>query len=194
MIVELISVTPDAEKLIEEAGRVCYQSKIGDKTIIQRWIKSGHKSLLEHASATFRVSEVSRALTHQLVRHRTFSFSQKSQRYVREDGFGFVIPDSIKHHPNELALSAYLALMEAVQNTYKAFIEDGIPKEDARSILPNACHTEIVFTSDFRNLRHFFELRLDKTSQWEIRRMANKMLEIVKEIAPNVFYDMEVAE
>jgi len=194
MIVELISVTPDCERVIEEAGRTCYQSKIGDPTIIQRWIKSSHDSVIEHASATFRISEVSRALTHQLVRHRIASYSQQSQRYVREDGFDFVVPDSIKHHPNELALSAYLALMEAIQNTYKAFIEDGIPKEDARFILPNSCHTEIVVTMNFRAMRNFFKLRLDKHSQWEIRLMAGFMLEMVKNLAPNVFYDMEVAE
>lgn len=191
MKVELLSITPDCESVIEEAGRTCYQSKPGDKTIIQRWIKSGHLSILEHASVTFRISEVSRALTHQLVRHRTFKFSQQSQRYVKEDGFDYVVPDSIKHHPNELVFASYTAIMEAIQNTYNEYIKDGVPKEDARFILPNSCHTEIVVTADFRNLRHFFELRLDKTSQWEIRVLADKMLEIVKEIAPNCFFDIE---
>jgi thymidylate synthase (FAD) len=194
MKVELMSITPKCEKVIEEAGRTCYKSKIGDRTIIQRWIKAGHLSLLEHASVTFRISEVSRALTHQLVRHRTASFSQQSQRYVKEDGFDFLIPDSIKTHPNELVLASYLAIMEAIQNTYNEYIKDGIPKEDARFILPNACYTEIVVTFDFRNLRHFFELRLDKHSQWEIRVLAGKMLDIVKEFAPNCFFDIEKGE
>jgi len=191
MKVELITITPDCESVIEEAGRTCYQSKPGDKTIIQRWIRAGHLSILEHACITFRISEVSRALTHQLVRHRTFSFSQQSQRYVREDGFDYVVPDSIKNHPNELVLASYTAIMEAIQNTYNEYIKDGIPKEDARFLLPNACHTEIVVTADFRNLKHFFGLRLDKHSQWEIRAMANKMLGIVKPLAPNCFYDIE---
>jgi thymidylate synthase ThyX len=117
--------------------------------------------------------------------------SQQSQRYVKEDGFEFVVPNSIKHHPNELVLASYLAIMESIQNIYKGYIEDGVPKEDARFILPNACHTEIVFTSDFRNLRHFFGLRLDKHSQWEIRCMAGQMLDIVKPLAPNCFFDIE---
>ena len=194
MKVELLAVTPEPEKLIEQAGRTCYQSEVGDPTIIQRWIKSGHESVIEHSSVTFRISEISRACSHQLVRHRIgVSFSQQSQRYVSEDNFGFVIPDSIKNS-SELALSAYLSMMEAIQNTYKAFIGDGIPREDARMLLPNACHTEIVVTMNFRALRNFFKLRLDRHAQWEIRRMAEAMLDIIKPIAPNVFWDIKKEE
>lgn len=188
MKVEILSITPNAESLIEEAGRTCYQSKIGDPTIIQRWIKSGHHSMLEHASATFRVSEVSRALTHQLVRHRIgFSYSQQSQRYVKEDGFGFVIPDSIKN--NEDANPFFAEIMDMLQMAYNDLVQMGIPKEDARFVLPNACYTEIVVTMNFRAARNFFNLRLDKTAQWEIRQMANLMLDILKNHAPNCFYD-----
>lgn len=188
MKIELLAITPDAEKLIEEAGRTCYQSKIGDPTIIQRWIKSGHESMIEHASATFRVSEISRALTHQLVRHRIASYSQQSQRYVSEDQFGFIIPDEIIKTG---VSQEYLGFMADVQEFYNFLISKGVKKEDARFVLPNACHTEIVFTMNFRALRNFFNLRLDKHAQWEIREMAKEMLTILKNYAPNCFYDME---
>lgn len=193
MKIELLSITPDAEKLIEEAGRTCYQSTPGDPTIIQRWIKAGHESMTEHACVTFRVSEVSRALTHQLVRHRIgFSYSQQSQRYVNEDGFGYVIPPSIAENP--AAVEQFINLMDKIQTYYALLREQGIKKEDARFVLPNACHTEIVVTMNFRAARNFFKLRLDKHAQWEIRQMAGYMLSILKQYAPNVFYDMEVSE
>ena len=192
MRVELISITPNCEQVIEEAGRTCYKSPIGNPEIIKNWIKAGHESVIEHASATFRVSEVSRALTHQLVRHRIgFSYSQQSQRYVNEDEFGYVIPESIKNHEDEKVLDVYKDIMFTVQKAYKTFIEAGIKKEDARFLLPNACHTEIVVTMNFRAARNFFALRLHKTAQWEIRQLANYMLSILKHHAPNVFYDME---
>lgn len=191
MKIELLAITPDAEKLIEEAGRTCYQSKVGDPTIIQRWIKSGHESMIEHASATFRVSEISRALTHQLVRHRIASYSQQSQRYVSEDQFGFIIPDEIIKTG---VSQEYLGFMADVQEFYNFLISKGVKKEDARFVLPNACHTEIVFTMNFRALRNFFNLRLDKHAQWEIREMAKEMLTILKSYAPNCFYDIEVTE
>jgi thymidylate synthase (FAD) len=186
MKVELLSITPECEKLIEVAGRTCYQSEVGDPSIIQRWIKSGHLSILEHASATFKIYEVSRALTHQLVRHRTGKFSQQSQRYVSENSFDYVIPDSIVD--NELAFD-YEDVMNKLKWFYKMAVSKGVKKEDARFILPNACHTEIIATFDFRNLRHFLELRLDKHAQWEIRQLADYMLSLVKPHAPNCFYD-----
>ena len=191
MIVELISVTQDAERIIEEAGRTCYQSPPGNPKIIQAWIKAGHESMIEHASATFRVSEVSRALTHQLVRPRLASYSQQSQRYVNEKQFGYVIPDSIK----EAGLAVQQLFVDAMvraQDAYNMLRMEGIPKEDARFVLPNACHTEIVITMNFREYRHFFKLRTDKHAQWEIRKMANIMATLLKSQAPNVFFDYEV--
>jgi len=190
MIVELISVTQDAERIIEEAGRTCYQSPPGNPKIIQAWIKAGHESMIEHASATFRVSEVSRALTHQLVRHRLASYSQQSQRYVNEQQFGYVTPDSIKNSDEHIQ-RMYTAAMVYLQTTYDLLRAADIPKEDARFVLPNACHTEIVITMNFREYRHFFKLRTDKHAQWEIRKMAGIMLQALKESAPNVFFDME---
>ena len=190
MKVELITITPEAEKVLEEAGRTCYMSKVGDPTIIQRWIKSGHESVVEHSQATFRISGVSRAFSHQLVRHRIASYSQVSQRYTSSDNFPFVIPSSIDK--NEEAFQVYDKAMCDLRIAYAKLIELGIPKEDSRMLLPNACCTEIVVTMNFRAMRNFFKLRLDKHAQWEIRTVANEMLKIVKPIAPNVFFDFEV--
>jgi thymidylate synthase (FAD) len=187
MKVELLSITPECEKLIEVAGRTCYQSEVGDPSIIQRWIKSGHESVIEHCSATFKVSEVSRALTHQLVRHRIgFSYSQQSQRYVKESQFEYVIPASIVEAD---MVEQYMGFMYIVQEFYNTLTEKGVKKEDARFVLPNACYTEIVVTLNFRAARNFFKLRLDKHAQWEIRQMANFMLSLLKSKAPNCFYD-----
>ena len=187
MRVEILSITPNCEQVIEEAGRTCYKSPVGNPEIIKNWIKAGHESVIEHASATFRVSEVSRALTHQLVRHRIgFSYSQQSQRYVNEDEFGYVTPESIKNHEDGKVLDVYKDIMHTIQKAYKTFIEAGIKKEDARFLLPNACHTEIVVTMNFRAARNFLKLRLDKHAQWEIRQLANYILSILKHHAPNV--------
>jgi len=190
MKIELITITVDAEKIIEESGRTCYKSKLGNAMIIRNWIRSGHTSVVEHASATFRISGVSRAFSHQLVRHRIASYSQMSQRYTSSDNFPFVIPNSID--VNDTAFQVYDKAMCDLRVAYAQLIELGIPKEDARMLLPNACCTEIVATMNFRSLRNFFQLRLDAHSQWEIRAVANEMLKIVKPLAPNVFFDFEV--
>ncbi|TFF63722.1 MAG: FAD-dependent thymidylate synthase [Promethearchaeota archaeon] len=193
MKVELLYITPNAEKLIEEAGRTSYQSferltKDSYKRFITMLIKRGHESVLEHASASFRISGISRALTHQLVRHRFCSFTQQSQRYVDEENFNYIEPEDIKE--NGEAHEKYLHLMEDIRKYYEEFRELGIKKEDARYILPNATESEIVLTANFRELRHILELRGEKAAQWEIRRMAIRILKILKEKVPNVFQDM----
>ena len=188
MKIELLHITPDAEKLIEQAGRTCYKSEKGNPSIIKRWVESGHESVIEHASATFRISGVSRALTHQLVRHRIgFSYSQESQRYVNAENFDYVMPESIALSSSEYV---YLSIIHNLKRTYAELIKAGIPKEDARYILPNAVTTEIVVTANFRALRNFFKLRCDKKAQWEIRELANEMLSICKENVKYVFDDM----
>jgi len=197
MKVELLYITPNAEKLIEEAGRTSYQSfeKLTEdsyKRFITMLIKRGHESVLEHASASFRISGISRALTHQLVRHRFCSFTQQSQRYVDEENFNFIEPEDIKE--NVRAHDKYLHLMEDIRNCYEEFRNLGIKKEDARYILPNATESEIVLTANFRELRHILELRGEKAAQWEIRRMAIIMLKILKEKVPNIFQDMIIDE
>ena len=190
MNIELLTITPDCEYVIERAGRICYNSKMGDPTIIQRWIKSGHESVIEHGVVSFIVSDVSRSESHQHVRHRIASFAQVSQRYVDEYGFNYVMPPSIKD--NVKAEEIFIECMEHIQSAYDELTTLGIKKEDARFVLPNACTTKFAVTMNFRELRSFFKLRRDSHAQWEIREVANKMLEIVKPYAPNVFFDMWV--
>ena len=193
MKVELIAYTPNPEETIEKAARICYNSQCGDyekrKKFLSGLIKSGHTSTIEHASATFKFSEVSRALTHELVRHRLFSFSQRSQRYCSEDKAGFVIPDTIKE--NDRFSKEYSDLIDRITNLYEDMVNLGkIPKEDARYILPNACHTEIFVSGNFREWRHFLELRLSPRAQWEIRQLAHLVLNDLYNVAPIVFQDL----
>ena len=192
--VELLAITPNAEKLIESCGRTCYEShdKITEdshKKLIRHLMKSGHTSVFEHACATFRITDVSRSLTHQLVRHRMASPSQKSQRYVKEKNFDYVIPDSIAN--NDKAMAKYEMGMIYIENLYNDLVKDGIKKEDARYVLPNACSTVIDMTFNFRSMFNLFALRGDKHAQWEIRRMVMEILDIVKEHAPTVFESYE---
>ncbi len=192
MKVELLYITPEPEKVIEKAGRVAHQSfdkEAPDSHIkfIRMLIKLGHTSVLEHAVASFKISGVSRSLTHQLVRHRIASYTQKSQRYVDESTFEYVIPDKIKE--NEVASDIYNNFMNYCKETYKKLKEIGIPKEDARFVLPNATKTEIVITANLREFRHMISLRGSKEAQWEIRRMFIEILKILKEHAPTVFED-----
>jgi len=194
--VELLSNTPNPEELIEKAGRVCYQSETKTEKIrrvfIQNIIRRGHTSVLEHASASFLVDGISRACSHQLVRHRIgFSFSQTSQRYVKVENLteNYVIPESIKFSPE--ALERMDDVIEFIGNQYEYLTHDlGVPKEDARYILPNATFTSIMVTANFRAWRNFLELRCDKHAQKEIRDMAQIILQHLNSIAPIVFGDL----
>lgn len=188
--IELVAYTPNPEKVIENAGRTCYESldKMDENSHIKHirhLVKSGHTSVLEHATATFRLKGVSRSLTHQLVRHRIASYSQKSQRYVKENDFDYVVPDAIVDI--DLAMSKYELGMIYIDNLYNDLVGLGIRKEDARYVLPNAAVTEIVISINFRSLFNFFDQRGDAHAQWEIRRGAIQILEFMKEIAPTVF-------
>ncbi len=195
--VELLSITPNAEKLIEKAGRTCYLSfdrtdVESEKKFIRMIVRSGHHSVLEHASATFRIQGGSRSFTHQLVRHRVCAFSQQSQRYVNETDFSVIVPDSI--NKNSEAKEVFLSFVKHAQNTYSKLKKLGIKKEDARFILPNAIESEIVMTANFRELRHIFKERCIKAAQWEIREIAIEMLKIMKKEAPVVFEDFVINE
>ena len=195
--ITLLAVTPRAEKLIEEAGRTCYLSfdrmdDTSEQNFIRRCIKSGHHSILEHASASFRIRGASRAFTHQLVRHRVASFSQQSQRYVSEEEFNYVVPPDIAANP--AALAAFRAFIESARLAYVKLREAGIKKEDARFVLPNALESEIVFSANFRELRHVFALRCARGAQWEIRRVCLEMLRIMQKEAPSVFGDFVIDE
>ena len=193
--------TPEPDQVCNLAARVCVSDEIpemeyvdhrirfwtdGDCKALKHAIQSGHESVAEHASFTFAVSGVSRALTHQLVRHRVASFSQQSQRYVDMSGFNYVVPESILGASDDV-FNEYASLMDTIDKTYQSFIERGIPDEDARYIIPQSCCTNIIVTMNARELRHFFALRCCERAQWEIRELANKMLTLVEPVAPKLF-------
>jgi thymidylate synthase (FAD) len=197
MKVELLFITPDAEKFIETAGRTSYlsfnrQGEDTEKAFIRMLIRNGHLSVLEHAYATFRISGVSRALTHQLVRHRLCSFTQQSQRYVNEGDFNYVEPESVRSNPE--AHSIFTWFMDDAKRLYSALQELGIRKEDARFVLPNAVESQIVVTANLREWRHIIELRGSSKAQWEIRTMAIEILKILKDHTPTIFEDLEIDE
>jgi len=196
--VTLISHTNEPEQTITAAIRQCYSSKGGAelkkktkqevvRRLIKQIISSGHTSTIEHASFTFAVEGVSRALTHQLVRHRLASYSQQSQRYVEaKNGLSYIIPPKVKSHRASLEL--YQQQIQAIYNSYRQLIKQGIDKEDARYLLPNAVETKIIITMNARELLHFLEKRLCTRAQWEIRVLAHRMLQAVKKVAPTIFH------
>lgn len=197
MQIELLAITPDAEKLIEDAGRTCYLSfdkktAGSERRFIQGLVKAGHTSVLEHGYVTFRLKGVSRAFTHQLVRHRLCAFSQQSQRYVNEKKFTYITPAKI--YNNSEAKKIYDKFLEESRNLYVKLQALNISNEDARYILPNAVCSEIVFSTNFRELRHIFEVRGSKRAQWEIREACIEMLKIMKEKVPSVFADFVIDE
>lgn len=196
MRVELIAHTPDPDKICATAARLCYSPRGASDLIdyginangLKHVIASGHESVIEHATFTFSVEGVSRALSHQLVRHRVASYSQQSQRYVTMKNPSYVIPESIKGCGTGV-IRTYVGIMDKLTTMYNSLIDLGIPPEDARYILPNACATNIVVTMNARELRHFFSLRCCNRAQWEIRELADKMLELCKDVAPIIFED-----
>jgi thymidylate synthase (FAD) len=196
MKVELIAVTRylrgngTPEELLEHAGRVCYRSEkrgeAGD--FLQARIQEGHESIIEHASVTFEISGISRACSHQLVRHRIASYSQESQRYVDLSDPELVMPPSIAQSPE--AMGIWGGLTGRMKEAYRDLRRLGIRKEDSRFLLPNATATRIVVTMNFRELLHFFRVRCDRTAQWEIRALAKEMLKLAYQVAPSVFQDL----
>jgi len=209
--VELLTMTANATDVVYAACRQCYSTgfagdmfadsvkgepSLEDKEkFIRKIVKSGHESPLEHVSLTFAVKGISRSCSLQLVRHRMASYSQQSQRYVSMDDFGFIIPPTINDDPELKKL--FTDSMEDIQQKYNAVVKalnkKGITgeaaKQDARFILPEASETKIVLTMNARELLHFFSQRCCSRAQWEIRRMANRMLEIAKEKIPSIFGD-----
>ena len=180
MKVTLTRVTENPIRAIEEAASNCYDSEpTDDGRIMKACYKSGHHSVLEFADFTFHIEGVSRALLAQITRHRVASFAVRSQRYVKEDNFGFVTPKTIK--ANTDALLEYISLMEQCQHTYRHLVEYGVPAEDARFVLPNACETVLEVKMNGRELIHFMNERLCTRAQWEIRELAQKMkTEVIK--------------
>jgi thymidylate synthase (FAD) len=200
MKVELIKFTPDPDLTCAAAALSCHSSiSMGEllkkidqekmKKILNETIKKGHHSVIEHANFTFSICGVSRALTHQLVRHRIASYSQQSQRYVDLNEPCYIIPNSIKNNPK--CKQKYYEFMKESWRLYNDLIKEKIPLEDARFVLPNATATNITITMNARELIHFFNLRCSNDAQWEIREMANTMREQVKKVAPIIFNSIQ---
>ena len=220
MKVKLLAHTPEAEKIIATAAKLCYSSSdieslkdgLTDEKVesfVAMIASIGHESVMEHVSFTFGIEGSSRACSHQLVRHRIASYSQKSQRYVNENGFEFITPPEIA--ADEQAKAEFDKQMAALTESYskiaeiltakhtKTFLEQGMDEkeaaskarkkanEDARFVLPNACETKIVVTMNVRSLFNFFKHRCCNRAQWEIKAVADEMLRLCREVAPNVF-------
>ena len=185
MKVTLTRITEDPILAIEEAASNCYNSEAtGDGRIMKHCIKSGHTSVTEFCDFTFHIEGISRALSHQLVRHRMASYAQRSQRYCSEDGFNYVTPSSIKNNPT--ALEFYDDAMKNITHNYEMLQKLGISNEDARMILPNACETQIEVKMNLRALMNFMNERLCSCAQWEIRELAMKMRNAIIEKVPEL--------
>lgn len=189
-VTDFVSDEGGPEALLEHAGRACYrsQSRGQPNRFLRARIREGHESIIEHACVTFEISGISRACSHQLVRHRLASYSQESQRYVDMSVPEYVVPPTVAGNPKAMAI--WEESMGQVSEAYHRLREQGVRKEDARFVLPNATATRIIVTMNFRSLRHFFTVRCDKAAQWEIRALALEMLRQVHELAPAVFGDL----
>lgn len=199
LMLRLLRATPEPELAAALGARLCYsdtdiaslEEELAPRAgaLVERLMGYGHLSPIEHASFTFGVEGVSRALLAQLTRHRIASFSVQSQRYVESGaGFGYVVPPSIRALGAEAA-AEYERQMEQIHGFYAQWLQAGVPAEDARFVLPNAAQTRILFTMNARELRHFLSLRCCMRAQWEIRRLAWGMLGILRREAPALFAD-----
>lgn len=201
--VELIRYTEDPEATVALAAKLCYSNReLPDLTdnifekdnsaFIAKLTDMGHLSPVEHASFTFSIEGVSRALLAQITRHRVASFSVRSQRYVSEDSFNYVVPPAIEEL-GAAAVARFKGQMDTIMDWYRdwqsALGRGEKSNEDARFILPNACETKMIVTMNARELMHFFELRCCNRAQWEIRNVAWLMFEEVVKVAPNLFRD-----
>ena len=212
MKVELITHTPDPEKVVAAAAKLCYSQAPAtdilnglddEKTqkFLNMLISLGHDSPMEHISFTFAIEGVSRSLLAQITRHRIASYSVKSQRYVTEGQFEFITPPEIA--ADEETLRIFNEAMADDTRTYnlladklkKRYIDGGMDEksaekkaiEDARYVLPNACETKMVVTMNARSLYNFFAHRLCERAQWEIRELADAMLMLVRDVCPTIF-------
>ena len=219
--VELLAHTPDPVALIYAAFRQCYHAGFvadmwprlltGDIDVcaqsrfVADILESGHSSPIEHVSLSFAISGVSRALTHQLVRHRIASYSQQSQRYVDGNDFNYIVPPSIAQNPAALErFNACMAEIAAAYNDLSEILADrsarSLPqnnaaiakakekvRQDARFVLPQAAETRLVMTMNCRSLLNFFEERCCLRAQWEIRALANAMLKLAQSAVPVIF-------
>ncbi|MDT7571513.1 MAG: thymidylate synthase [Actinomycetota bacterium] len=201
------------QALAEFAGRACYQSwtKPNPSTAtnagyLRHILDVGHLSVLEHGSVSFYLTGISRSLTHELIRHRHFSYSQLSQRYVPERDAMMVEPEVIAEDPElhalfleagEQALASYTKLLEGLEKKF-ADVDNVTSRrkqarQAARAVLPNATETRIVVTGNYRAMRHFVAMRASEHADVEIRELAIAMLRELQRVAPNVFADFEIS-
>lgn len=192
MKVELIDCTTDAEWVISHAARTCYNSQDKDNLskrgeFIQGLIKAGHETPLEFASATFDVSEVSRVCQNQIVRHRIgCSYCVESERFVDMSQAECTLPYSLQSVDDKANEMTKLMI-----EYYASLVRSGVPREDARMILPQGMHTKMCIHMNFRAIRHFLKLRLDRHAQYEIRQVAKAILEICQEKWPWLVFDLK---
>ena len=180
--VNLIRYTPDPDHICGVAAAGCYDSNDPYKAL-NAALSGGHDSVAEHASFTFQVKGLSRVALAQLTRHRIASFSVQSQRYVKVADAEVVMPETI----SDQYKAEWNDIVRRSNILYTHMVSDGVPKEDARFILPQGVTTTLTMTMNGRELRHFFALRCCNRAQWEIRDLACRMLKQVKEVAPKLF-------
>lgn len=190
----------DCEELPEIGGRVCYMSFAKGRKSNQEYIANildkGHESVLEHAVVSFGIEGISRSCSHEFIRHRHLSFSQLSQRYVKD--IAFVVPIGMVFGTTgygifkgscETARMEYNHLLEVYED-----LDAKTANALARSVLPNATETKMLVTGNLRAWRHFVKLRGTEHAEAEIRRLACGILDELKQLAPNVFQDLEVVD
>ena len=198
MKVTLVNYAQQGEKLAELSAAICV-GKLDNPTEkgMLSAINSGHDSVLEHLPLTWVIEDVSRALTHQLVRHRIASYSQSSQRYCKINTNNTIIKEDITYVdkwyvvPKSVFINNfeddYCSLMDSIAELYNKMCENGVPNEDARMVLPNACFTSIIVSMNARSLVEQCSKRLCKRAQWEIRELYTRMVESIKDIYPHVW-------
>ena len=178
MNVTLVQATPNPIETIAQIASICYDSDPKDPMkLVQHLYKGGHHSVFEHIYFTFKIEGISRACSHQLVRHRHCSFTQRSQRYCSEDGFGVTKPQTIENIDGKYG---YENLMSVIEDHYNELQAIGVPNEDARYILPNACATSLYLSCNLRELIHMANERLCTRAQWEIRDLVKAMCQLVE--------------
>jgi len=190
MKVELLQITPDAEAFIGKCASICYDSSTEREACIKRaaaCVDKGHLATLRFAHATFHISGISRACSHQMVRSKHLDFLQRSQRYCKEEDPEFVVPAT---QTGTQLREIYYAYHIAIE-TYNELIKQGMKKEDARFVLPEATCTELVVTGNFQAWLDFIELRSGMEVQWEIREVAKYIKTILATECPNIFKDKE---
>ncbi len=196
MKVVLLRHTPDPDRVCAAAAASCYSARAASdiepsmdeakmRRVLGNAVRRGHHSVLEHAVFTFSLEGVSRAMTHQLVRHRIASYSQQSQRYVRLDRPDYTVPPEVSVRPG--AAREFEGAMASAWAAYSRLLDEGVPEEDARYVLPNAASTNITVTMNARELLHLFRLRLCLRAQWEVRDVARLMLKEATRVAPAIF-------